>query len=189
HILPTGSEVPAGVDINPDPERNITEALNRNPAAVIINMPSNDAANGISAEDQLANFATIVQLARDSGVAIWVATTQPRNFGDAASIDVQREVRDSILSVYGDRSIDFWTGLATSAGTIEPLVDSGDGVHVNNIGHDTLYRRVVGTRMHSFVKQTRKAFADASLPVELLRFIAGRLPGAGTILRWEVSRE
>ena len=149
HILPTGAEIPAGVNITPDPERNITHALTYDPFAIIVNMPSNDAANNFSVSAQLDNFAAVTTAAGSQDAEVYVATTQPRNFTDPAQIALQREVRDSILAIYGDRSIDFWTGLATENGFIRPEYDSGDGIHLNDAGHAILFRRVAELELGS----------------------------------------
>ncbi|MBB4077560.1 lysophospholipase L1-like esterase [Lewinella aquimaris] len=142
HILPTGSTIPPGVNIVPDVTRNVTKALSFDPFAIIVNMPSNDAANNFPVADQLSNFANIVDAANEEGVNVYVATTQPRNFTNTAQVDIQREVRDSILARYGERSIDFWTGLAADNGFILDSLDSGDGVHLNDGGHRILFERV-----------------------------------------------
>ncbi|MGB3798401.1 MAG: GDSL-type esterase/lipase family protein [Lewinella sp.] len=144
HILPTGSDIPAGVGIVPDLNRNVTEALTYDPFAIIVNMPSNDAARGFTPEAQLENFAAIAEAAREEGTMIYIATTQPRNFTDPAQVADQIEVRDSIFSIYGDMAIDFWSGLADGNGFIIDSLDSGDGVHVNDGGHRILYERVIG---------------------------------------------
>ncbi|NJB85685.1 lysophospholipase L1-like esterase [Lewinella marina] len=150
HILPNGAEVPAGVNISPDPLRNVTRALTYNPFAIIINMPSNDAARNFPVEDQLANFATVVEEARNAGVEVWVATTQPRNFTNTAQVELQREVRDSIFSIYGERAIDFWTGVADENGFIIDSLDSGDGVHLTDAGHRLLFERVRALGLDTF---------------------------------------
>ena len=143
NVLPTGFPIPAGVNQTIDTDRNVTAALAYDPFAIILNMPSNDAANGYPAADQLANFEATVSAATDEGVRVYVATTQPRNFADTSLVMVQTEVRDSILNRYGDASIDFWTGIADSIGFILDSLDSGDGVHLNDAGHALLYRRVL----------------------------------------------
>ncbi|THH41171.1 GDSL-type esterase/lipase family protein [Neolewinella litorea] len=150
HILPTGADVPAGVNITPDPTRNITRALEYDPFAVIINMPSNDAANNFPVEDQLENFAAVITMAREAGVEVWVATTQPRNFTNTSQVELQREVRDSLFAIYGDRAIDFWTGVADGNGFILDSLDSGDGIHLNDAGHRLLFDRVVDLRLDTF---------------------------------------
>ncbi len=142
HILPTGTPIPPGVNVNIDPQRNITQALSLDPYAVIINMPSNDAANNFGVQAQLDNIALIVAAAQNEGAGVWVGTTQPRNFSPA-QIMIQTAVRDSILAIYGERAIDFWTDLAAPNGFIDSLYDVGDGIHINNAGHRILYERVL----------------------------------------------
>lgn len=142
HILPTGTPIPGGVNISIDQTRNVTRALALNPFAIVVNMPSNDAANNFPVADQLANFRRIVEAATSQGVRVWVATTQPRNFTNPGQINVQRIVRDSILAIYDEYAVDFWNGLAADNGFIRPEFDSGDGVHVNDAGHRLLFKRV-----------------------------------------------
>ncbi|PPK85806.1 lysophospholipase L1-like esterase [Neolewinella xylanilytica] len=146
-ILPTGTDIPAGVNETIDPARNVTQALTYDPFAIIINMPSNDAAGGYGVAQQLDNFETVVEAAREAGVLVYVATTQPRNFTNPAQIQIQREVRDSILAIYGEMAIDFWTGLASADGFIVDSLDSGDGIHVNDDGHAILYQRVLNLQL------------------------------------------
>lgn len=143
HILPTGTPIPPGVNVSIDPARNITQALTLDPYAVIINMPSNDAANNFGVEDQLNNIALVVSTANSAGAGVWVGTTQPRNFSNPAQIVIQTATRDSILAIYRDNAIDFWTDLAAPNGFIEAAYNSGDGIHLNNAGHRLLYERVL----------------------------------------------
>lgn len=142
-LLPTGSTAGASVGIDVDTERNITKALSLNPAGIIINLPSNDAANNFPVKDQLANFDAMVSEAEKQNVPVWVCTTQPRNFASAAQIQIQKDVRDSIFAIYGDYALDFWNGIAQENGHILEKFDSGDGVHLNDQGHRLLYQRVM----------------------------------------------
>ncbi|NJC28504.1 SGNH/GDSL hydrolase family protein [Neolewinella antarctica] len=151
NILPTGSATPPVAAFNVDRQRNVTRALEFDPFAIIINMPSNDAASDVSAAEQMLNFRRIAAPALANGVKVYVATTQPRNFSSASRIAIQRAVRDSILAEYGDFAIDFWTGVATDAGTIDPDLDSGDGVHLNDGGHKILFERVADLRLDTLV--------------------------------------
>jgi hypothetical protein len=154
------------VNINIDQSRNVTQALSLDPYAIIVNMPSNDAANGFPVSAQLTNFATIVSAAEDAGVRAWVATTQPRNFGGTTQINIQREVRDSILSIYGEMAIDFWNGLAAENGFVLPEFDSGDGVHVNDAGHRLLFERVLATGIDTIDCAAFTDVADLVLPAD-----------------------
>ena len=107
----------------------MSRAVALNADAIIVNMPSNDAANGFSSSEQLFNFATIVAVADSAGIPVWVCTTQPRNGFGTGQIATQLEVRDSVLSIYGTMAIDFWTGFADTTNGILPAFNSGDGVH------------------------------------------------------------
>jgi lysophospholipase L1-like esterase len=79
HIMPTGNVPPQGRSY-PDTLRNINRAIGAKDAdAVIINLPSNDAANNYSVEDQLANYDAILAYAANASVPVWITTTQPRN--------------------------------------------------------------------------------------------------------------
>ena len=142
HLLPTGNPLAGNVGITIDTERNISKALSFNPSGIIINLPSNDAANFFSVQNQLTNFQLMVDEASLQGVDTWVCTTQPRNFSNAAQIQLQLETRDSIFSIYGNKAIDFWNGFADVNGFILPEVNSGDGVHLNDDGHQLLFDRV-----------------------------------------------
>lgn len=146
NIVPDGAVVPAGFTINPN--RNLTAALALNPSAIIVNMPSNDAANNISTEEQLFNFDLIQSVAACEGVETWICTTQPRNNFNAAQVQIQKEVRDSVLSKYGTYALDFWTGFATANDSIVSIYDSGDGVHLNDAAHRVLYERVFNKNIH-----------------------------------------
>lgn len=141
-ILPTGFEIPSGVNESIDVNRNITKALEYEPFAIIINMPSNDAVKLYTVEQQLTNYDTIYNYAAASGVQVWIATTQPRNFTNPVQIQIQFDLADTIPDVYGNYAIDFWNDLADENGFIKDEFDSGDGIHLNDAGHRLLFSRV-----------------------------------------------
>jgi lysophospholipase L1-like esterase len=143
HILPTGSALPVGITTTIDVDRNMTKALSYNPYAIIVNMPSNDAANNYSVQQQLDNFKTLSDSANANDAEIWICTTQPRNFSNASQIQIQEDTRDSVLAIYGSHAIDFWNGFAATNGFIESAYDTGDGVHMNDLGHFNLFTRVM----------------------------------------------
>jgi lysophospholipase L1-like esterase len=142
-ILPNGTTLPNGVVETIDENRNITKALTYNPSAIIINMPSNDTAKGYSITSQLQNYAALNTAASNNSVQIWIATPQPRNFSTTSKIQTQIDVKDEILSIYTDKAIDFWNGIADVDGKILPNLDFGDGIHLNNDGHNILFNRVL----------------------------------------------
>lgn len=119
---------------------NITAALAYNPDAIIINMPSNDAANNYTIAEQQANFEAVKQIADSVGITLWVTTTQPRNGMTSEQMLSLTTMRDWIETRFGNNAIDFWDGIANSNGTINSLYYF-DNVHVNNAGHEIFYRR------------------------------------------------
>jgi lysophospholipase L1-like esterase len=140
-VSPTGTVVPApfSVDVN----RNITKALSFNPNAIILNLPSNDVARGISTVNIHQNFTNIVGAATAQNVPVWVTTTQPRNGLSPAEGILQAQLRDWINLTYGNKSVDFWTDIANPDNTINTFYSAGDGVHLNNEGHHVLFTRMV----------------------------------------------
>jgi lysophospholipase L1-like esterase len=142
HILPTGTVIPPGINKEVDTARNVTKALSYQPYAIIVNMPSNDASFQYTVTQQLTNFNLIHQTAANQSVRTWFCTPQPRNFGNPVQIQIQRDVTDSLLAIYGNYAIDFWNGLADQNGWIPAIYNSGDGIHLNNAGHRELFHRV-----------------------------------------------
>lgn len=140
NLMPSGFKPPR-YRAHPDTLRNISKALSLRPDGIILNLPSNDAAAGFSLEEQLANFDTIAQTAAQANIPIWICTTQPRSFS-ADKILTQLVVRDSILQNFGDKAIDFWSGVAGPEGLIGLSFNSGDGIHLNNAGHRVLFESV-----------------------------------------------
>ncbi|UCE07804.1 MAG: T9SS type A sorting domain-containing protein [bacterium] len=142
HIMPDGYRPPHPTLPSPDQNRNISKALALYADAVIINLPSNDAARGYSVKDQLANYDSILSVASTAGIPVWISTTQPRNL---TSIGLQNlmEMRDSTFARFGEKAIDFWYGLARDDGRINSKYDCGDGIHLSNAGHRILFGRVV----------------------------------------------
>lgn len=145
HLMPAGFQPPPNRP-QPDSLRNISAALALVPDAILINLPSNDAAQGVSVDQQLTNFRAMVQVADSQGVPVWICTPQPRLFGPP-QLAMQLALRDSILVAFGSRAIDFWTGLADSLALPLPIYDAGDGVHLNDAGHALLFHRVLSAQV------------------------------------------
>lgn len=143
HIMPSTYTPPAGRPA-PDPERNITKALSYYPDAIVINLPTNDATNSYTVAEQLSNYTEVLTKAALQKVPVYVSTTQPRNL----SVELRQNLiamRDSTTKKLGKYAIDFWTGIAAADGTINPLYDMGDGVHLNDAAHTILANRVEAT--------------------------------------------
>jgi len=151
NILPTGSSIPVGVSQTVNVSRNITQALSLNPNAVIINLPSNDAANGFTVETQLENYDLILDGLEQLEIPYWICTPQPRNGFSDAQKAIQTNMRDSTFTRFGDFAIDFWTNLATTEDNVDDAYNSGDGVHLNNAGHKILLDRVLQSQIPDFL--------------------------------------
>lgn len=128
----------------PDPERNISKALSLRPDLILINLPSNDNAAGIPLTVQMRNLRRIVSLAEGQGVPIYISTAQPLAAkGHLAPL--QRALTDSVRQQFGPHVLDFWTGLALPNAKLKPGYASPDGLHLNDAGHQLLFRRVATT--------------------------------------------
>ncbi|WP_031426610.1 GDSL-type esterase/lipase family protein [Flavimarina sp. Hel_I_48] len=144
-ILPTGTPIKDGVSRTIDTQRNVTKALSYNPGGIIINMPSNDAAYGYPAEDQMNNYDLISKKIADAEIPLWVTSVQPKDFGtNTTKKNIQLEMLQAVDEKFGNMTIDFWTDLGQEDNNgILPQYDSGDGTHMNAAGHLVLFNRVV----------------------------------------------
>ena len=144
-IMPTDSVYLKNRPV-PDTARNFTKALQYKPDGIIINLPSNDIANGYSVEEQLSNFRYLAQLSAANGIELWVTTTQARNFPNEEKRLLQRDLKDSLIAIFADNYIDFWTGFCDDDFRILKQHDSGDGCHMNNDAHKILLDRVIASK-------------------------------------------
>lgn len=146
HVQPSGYVPPRG---RPDPVegKNITAALDLNPDAILVNLPSNDQAGDFSQAEQQANYQRIAQLAATARVKLWVSTSQPRNFAEQARLKSLMQTRAFVLQRFAPRTLDFWSPFAQANGTIKPEYDSGDGVHLNDAAHAILADIVIAAQL------------------------------------------
>lgn len=140
HLLPTGSPAREGRP-EPDPLRNVDAALARDPVALVVSLPSNDAAQGIGVEEQMRNFETIVARAEAAGVPVWITSPLPRNLPPEGRA-IQVALRERMAERFGERTIDFWTDFATPDAGQDPRWDAGDGIHYDDEAHRILFERV-----------------------------------------------
>ena len=124
-----------------DPAHNVTRALAEHPVAIIVNLPSNDAAMGVDVDDTMDNLRAVVAKAKEAGVPTWVTTSQPRAL-DAAGILLLEKLREAVLRDFKDRSLNFWSPLAAPDGTPLSTLNQGDGIHPNAEGHRLLFEVV-----------------------------------------------
>jgi lysophospholipase L1-like esterase len=153
HVLPTGTANPAG---RPpvDPAHNITAALALHPDAIIVNLPSNDAAMGVPVDDSLANLRIVATAAREAHVLVWVTTSQPRAL-PPEQVQLIVGLRDRIEQEYGAHALDFFTPLATPDALPRPELNAGDGIHPNAEGQRLLFEQVRAADLVSAVAAAR----------------------------------
>ncbi len=148
--MPSDYVPPTGITFLPDTLHNITKALSLSPNAIIINFPSNDVSNGISIDQQIANYNVMISKANEMKVPVWICTSQPVNYGTSQiSRDKIKALKERIQTEYKDMSIDFYTGLCDETGKILTQYDSGDGLHLNDVAHAILCQRVVDANIFS----------------------------------------
>ncbi|MCZ7557579.1 MAG: GDSL-type esterase/lipase family protein [Bacteroidia bacterium] len=162
HLQSSGFIPPEGRPA-PDSARNITKALSLLPDAIILTLPSNDAAWDMSTLEQIENFERIDAEASSAGVRMWVSTTQPRNLTQAQRQNLIT-MRDWLQGRFAERGLDFWTGLATSDGSIAPWADFGDGIHLNDAGHAVLAQRAAEARIPEMLGSTTAVLSRNSRP-------------------------
>jgi lysophospholipase L1-like esterase len=129
-----------------DTSHNITYALAQNPDAIIVNLPTNDAANMYALSETETNLQALVAAANTAHVPIWISTSQPRNNLIQSQYDALTGLRNWVLATYGTHGLDFWTTVANPDGTIKTAYN-GDGTHFNDAGHKILYQRVVTSNL------------------------------------------
>jgi len=139
-VQPTGTTNPIGRPAV-DPAHNVTAALALHPDAVIVNLPSNDAAMGVAVEDSMTNLKAVASKAQEARVLIWITTSQPRQL-NAQGIALLLGLRDRIKQEFGARALDFFTPLAAPDGTPLAVYNQGDGIHPNAEGHRLLFEQV-----------------------------------------------
>ena len=153
-LLPTNTETPTNRP-RPDSQHNISKALSYHPDAILINLPSNDAANGFSVKEQLDNYRKICRPIYQQDIPVWVATPQGRNMAKEKR-QVQRIIRDSTYEMFGRKTLDFWRNLADWSGKISKKYNCGDGVHLNDEGHRLLFEEVWSKDVLGVVQDKRK---------------------------------
>ena len=141
HNLRPSGYVPPSDRPYPNTDFNISAALLDNPDAIIINMPSNDAANSYTLEEQQANFEATMRIADSLKIPVWVTTSQPRLYMSTDQMTNLRNFRTWVLTRFAEKAVDFWDGIANEDGTIASQYFY-DYVHVNNAGHEEFYKRL-----------------------------------------------
>ncbi|MFZ4798394.1 MAG: GDSL-type esterase/lipase family protein [Bacteroidia bacterium] len=158
NILPTGTIIPTGISQVVNLEHNINKALSYKPDAIIVNLPSNDLTLGYPNEDQINNYKLIRDFAIKEGVPVWITTPQPiNNKTNTIRYNLQVEMVKRVKEEFGDNVLDFYTDMGIGS-NLKPLYDSGDGTHLNNAGHQELFKRVISKDIHNYIVNVKDSF-------------------------------
>lgn len=136
HALP-GNVATRGDRPAPDPQANIDFALAQNPGAILLAFPTNDIAQGYSAAEVIANLTTLRRLAAARGIPALVVGTQPRILS-AERLALLTAIDNGLAAEFGACMTQVRASLAGPDGRIAAQYDSGDGVHLNNAGHQVI---------------------------------------------------
>ncbi|MCD9015472.1 GDSL-type esterase/lipase family protein [Parachryseolinea silvisoli] len=164
-----------------NPQRNITKALSYNPLLVIINLPSNDIAAGITPQEFMSRLTTLKQAAENAGARVLITTTQPRSSLSLPQRTVLQTLANTIKSTFGASAIDVFTPLVNTSDLTILSTYNVDGIHVNNAGHGVIYQvvrpkveailnkaelQIVTTNAPAFVKIVSTGTGEAKLVFE-----------------------
>lgn len=183
--LPTGYSLPANrTSYAPDPLRNVTYILNDavKPDIVILSYPSNDVfLSSYDPKETMDNLRLMVQQLSAAGITCYVSSSQPRNDAVDAQRLILKQLVDSANVNFGNYAINFWDDLVTTDGQnrLKAEVNSGDGIHPNNLGHRLLFQQVQAKNIFSFT---------TPLPLILKEWNA-RLENNVVKLAWNTSTE
>ena len=136
--------VPSIVDRpSPDPSWNITRAMTYDPDLIIVNLPSNDVANGFDRQETYDNLNAIKAIAQAGGAEIVFHTTQPRNFSELNRRFELYEKSLDIKDLFAPDTINTYDYLADFSNYTIRSEFNADDIHVNNAGHQVIYDRTI----------------------------------------------
>ncbi|WP_207425174.1 SGNH/GDSL hydrolase family protein [Pedobacter sp. SYSU D00535] len=141
HIMPSDF-VPAQGRPLADPDRNVTKAIALGATLVIINLPSNDIANGYSGKEFGDNLSRVADALRERRIAYIITGTQPRNLS-ADRRHLLKDLNQDFSHRFGPQLFSYYHLLNTADNLILPQFSAGDGVHLNNAGHRLIFDRLI----------------------------------------------
>lgn len=141
HALPAAAARP-GARPATDPAQDIDEVMLGRPTLVILAFPSNDAVAGYAATETVANLLAIRRRALDGGAAALVQSSQPRDSATDAQRAAMRDADSALAQSLGECFVDVHPPLADSQDHIAAAYAAGDGVHLNDAGHELIFERV-----------------------------------------------
>ncbi|HEV2478410.1 MAG TPA: SGNH/GDSL hydrolase family protein [Puia sp.] len=178
--MPSSFKPPGGLNPAPDtpnPNHNVTKILQLGSDVVIVGYPSNDIAFGFTLTQYLANLRTIYDSVVAAGKVAWITTTQPRDDISPSLRQLALQGRDSILSEFPQRSLNFWDPVVDPSNLgILAKYSFGDGIHLNNAGHAAI----------ALVAENAGIMTPSPLPLTLTSFGASKI-GKDILLQWTTA--
>ncbi len=123
----------------PDTLKNCSTAIQLKPDLILINLPTNDIAADYTDEEIMRNYGLITEQIRQKHIPFFITSTQPRNFKDKKQLNRIKTLTDLLLKAYPDQIVNYLEKLSLPNHEIKPEVAAGDGVHLNNNGHEIIY--------------------------------------------------
>jgi hypothetical protein len=129
------SFMPDGDNANVMIHRNIDAVIALKPTALLLWLPTNDTANGLSATTFINNLMTIYNKAWGNGIPCFIGSPLPRsNFSTSQKADLVTVNNYLLANIPDQVRIDNFAFFNDGSGNILSQYDSGDGTHLNNAG-------------------------------------------------------
>jgi acyl-CoA thioesterase-1 len=142
-IMPSSFQPPAGRPERVN-ERNIDRALALNPDFIVINLPSNDIANGYDDNEILNNYQIITTEILKKRIRFFVTSTQPRTLPQYEGRKRLFTFNNKLANLIPNNIINYYSLLVdTSSFNLLPQFNAGDGIHLNNKGHLLVYQEIL----------------------------------------------
>jgi acyl-CoA thioesterase-1 len=107
---------------------------------IIVSYPSNDTVAGVAPDQTIENIRSILQCASARGVKVILLSTLPRSGLTSQQRKSIVQIDDTLKAEVGGCFIDLKSQLSDPSG-LNPRLNfsAGDGIHVNNNGHATIF--------------------------------------------------
>lgn len=124
-----------------DPQHNIGKALEFKPDLVFLSYPSNDAVSMFAATETASNLLLLRWQLMQQGAAVMILSAQPRNTNapaQAALLELDKLLRPLVGSCF----VELHSLLVAGSGGLATQFDAGDGVHLNDAGHQVVAQAI-----------------------------------------------
>jgi len=134
-----------------DTLRNVDKALTYKPDLIIISLPSNDMANGYTDKETLDNFKTVVEKIKAAKVAFIIMSTQPRDFPSFEARQKLALFNDKLEENFPNKILNVFNKLASPSLFINVVYGTGDGIHLNNKGHNVIFQTITNDSLFRYI--------------------------------------